>query len=186
LPAFIETSNGGTSGSDRDRDQIDRDRDRIDRDGDQIDRDGDQIDRDGDQTKREPFVRKPGHQYARRYPDPLTGHPLQIYPSRGPGDFDSMEDFLKVLEAVNRYNNGLPPPVPVPEPEALGEIAPVARLPRPASRFKPSMSRHLGLRLTESDFAQLKRMAAAHSVRPGTMARMLVVRAIRAAAEAGE
>jgi hypothetical protein len=95
-----------------------------------------------------------------------------------------MEDFLKALEAVNRHNNGLPPPVPAPKAEELEEIAPIARLPRPASHFKPTKTRHLGLRLTEADFARLQRMAVAHAVRPGTMARMLVVRAIRAVADA--
>jgi hypothetical protein len=40
------------------------------------------------------------------------------------------------------------------------------------------------MRLTEADFALLAELARAHSVRPGTMARMLIVRAVRAAADA--
>jgi hypothetical protein len=45
-------------------------------------------------------------------------------------------------------------------------------------------SKHVGLRLTEADFEMLCKLARAHVVPPGTMARMLVVRAVRAAADA--
>ena len=62
-------------------------------------------------------------------------------------------------------------------------MAPVIRLPPRASRHKATKSRHLGVRLTETDFELLEEMARAHAVRPGMMARMLVVRAIRAAAD---
>jgi hypothetical protein len=150
------------------------------------DRDGDRGDRAGDQSQHKPFVPQPGHQYARNYPDPLTGNPLQVYPSRGPREFESFDDFLIHLEAVSRWNNRLPPPRPMPKDEELGDIAPVVRLRQPERRFKPAKPRHVGLRLTEEDFSLLREMALAHSVRPGTMARMLVVRAVRAAAEDAE
>jgi hypothetical protein len=39
------------------------------------------------------------------------------------------------------------------------------------------------MRLTEADFELLGELARAHGVRPGTMARMLVLRAVRAAAD---
>jgi hypothetical protein len=90
------------------------------------------------------------------------------------------------MDAVSRYNNGLPPPRAIPEAEELEEVAPVIRLPHPASRHKPTKSRHLGVRLTEADFDLLNKLARAHAVRPGTMARMLVVRAVRAAADEAE
>jgi hypothetical protein len=79
---------------------------------DQDDHARDQADRDGDHS-RIPFERKPGHQYAENYPDPITGHPLQTHPTKA-------------------------------------------------------------------------ELARAHGVRPGTMGRMLIIRAVRAAAEESE
>jgi hypothetical protein len=43
----------------------------------------------------------------------------------------------------------------------------------------------VGIRLTERDFEMLRELAWANGVRPGTTARMLVVRAVRAAAGGG-
>ena len=99
-----------------------------------------------------------------------------------PDEFESMEDFLAHVDAVSRWNNGLPPPRRIPKEDELLPVAPVAVPPHQASRHKPSKRRHLGMRLTEADFELLDQLARAHSVRPGTMARMLVVRAVRAAA----
>jgi len=87
------------------------------------------------------------------------------------------------MEAVSRWNNSLPPPRPMPKSAELGPVTPVAALPRRASRFKPTKSRHIGVRLTEADFELLSELARAHAVRPGTMARMLIVRGVRAAAD---
>ena len=49
--------------------------------------------------KAEPFVRKPGHQYAENYPDPLTGEPLQTYPSRPPSEFASTEGSHRAMSS---------------------------------------------------------------------------------------
>ena len=154
-----------------------------DRGGDQNDRARDRNDRGGDQTQNRPFRPKPGHEYAWNYPDPLTGEPLQIYPSKSPSDFDSMDDFWVFMDAVTRRNNGLPPPRPLGGIDNAGGSVPTSRPPKRASRFKPTKSWHLGLRLTETDHGMLCELARAHGVRPGTMARMLVVRAVRAAAD---
>jgi hypothetical protein len=190
LTRLIESEDGTFHRSDRDGDQSDRageqsDRhgDRTDREGDRSDHHGDQGDRDGDQTPDKVFRPKPGHQYARNYPDPLTGEPLQIYPSKSPSEFDSMDDFWKFKDAIIRWNSGLPPLRQMPDEDQRAPFVPVAKAPKPASRFKPTKSRHVGLRLTETDYAMLCELARAHGVRPGTMARMLVIRAVRAAAD---
>jgi len=159
-----------------------RARDQNDRACDQSDRAGDQSGRAGDQTQKEPFRRLPGHEYASNYPDPITGDPLQIYPSKVPSDFDSEDDFWKYLDALSRRNNGLPPPRPKPAGNEISPRATPERLPKPASRFKATKSRHLAIRLTEADYELLAELARAHAVRPGTMARMLVVRGVRASA----
>jgi hypothetical protein len=169
LPGRIEARKDIPSDSDRARDQEDRARD--------------QEDRAGDQTNDKPFERLPGHQYARNYPDPITGEPLQVYPAKSRDEFDSEDDFWTYMDAVSRWNNSMPPPRPMPESAEFGPVAPVAALPRRASRFKPTKSRHVGVRLTEADFELLNELARAHGVRPGTMARMLVVRGVRAAAD---
>jgi len=149
---------------------------------DQNDRVGDQNDRVGDQTRKEPFRRLPGHQYARNYPDPITGDPLQVYPPKAPSDFESEDDFWKHLDAVSRWNNGLPPPRPKPAGDEIAPRATPPGLPKPASRRKATKTRHLAVRVTEADYQLLGELARAHAVRPGTMARMLVVRGVRAAA----
>lgn len=108
---------------------------------------------------------------------------MQIYPSKSSADFDSMDDFWRFKEAFVRWNSGLPPPRELPDGDQSAPAVPVARVPKPASRFKPTKSRHLGLRLTETDFSMLCELARAHGVRPGTMARMLVIRAVRASVD---
>lgn len=146
----------------------------------------DHDDRDGDHNEAEAFVRQPGHQYAENYPDPFTGHPLQTYPSRPPSEFDSTEDWLKYVDALTRWTNYLPPPRRVPKGDEFTGTVPVAGAPRSRSRRSSVKSRHVGIRLTERDFAELDGLARAHGVRPGTMARMLIVRAIRVIAEDDE
>jgi hypothetical protein len=167
LGGGIDERNDTFAGTDRARDQGDDGRDQAD---------------DGRDQAREPFVGKPGHQYARNYPDPLTGHPLQVYPSRGPSEFESMEDFWKYKDAVSRWNNCLPPPRPKPDGEAIRPAVPTPSSPgrRERSRYQ---SHHVGIRLRDGDFELLLELARAHAVPPGTMARILVVRGVRAAAE---
>ena len=143
----------------------------------------DQNGRAGDQTRKEPFRRVPGHQYAYNYPDPITGDPLQIYPMKRMGEFESEDDFWKYVDALSRRNNGLPPPRPKPTGKDVVPRATPERIPKHASRFKQTKSRHLAVRLTEADYELLAELARAHAVRPGTMARMLVVRGARAAAD---
>jgi hypothetical protein len=150
------------------------------------DRARDQNGRGGDHSHKKPFRRLPGHEYARNYPDPVTGDPLQIHPSKSPKDFDSEEDFWKHKDALNRWNNGLPPPRPKPAGNDIAPQATPAHLPKPASRFKDTKSRHLAVRLTEADYELLAELARAHAVRPGTMARMLVVRGARGAVDGGD
>ena len=151
------------------------------------DRECDHDDRAGDHPEETPaFVRKPGHQYASRFPDPITGHPLQIWPHRQMDEFESEDDFWKWLDAVSRHNNGLPPARAMPDGEDVAADLPTGDLPRPGPRRSRFKSRHVGVRLTERDFAMLKELAVAHAVPPGTMARMLIVRGVRAAANKRE
>jgi hypothetical protein len=171
------------SGGDRPGDHEDHARDHHDHARDHHDHARDQDDRDGDHTEAEPFVRKPGHQYAENYPDPVTGHPLQTYPSRPPSEFDSTEDWLKYIDALTRWTNYLPPPRRLPKGDEFTGTVPAADAPRSRHGRSSLKSRHVGIRLTERDFAELDGFARAHGVPPGTMARILIVRAIRAVAQ---
>lgn len=98
-------------------------------------------------------------------------------------EFVSSDDFWKWLDALSRFNNGLPPPRPMPGGDEFAADVPTADVPSPRARPSRFKSRHVGVRLTERDFAMLKELAVAHAVPPGTMARMLVVRGVRAAAD---
>jgi hypothetical protein len=161
----------------------DRGGDHDDHARDHDDHAGDHDDRAGDQSETTPFERKPGYQYARNYPDPITGHPLQIYPTKGLDEFDSEDDFWAYKDAITRWNSYLPPPRRLPEGDEFTGTVPAANAPRSRHRRSSLKSRHVGIRLTERDFAELDGLARAHGVRPGTMARMLIVRAVRAVAE---
>jgi hypothetical protein len=165
--------------------EADRARDHDDYARDHDDRGGDHDDRGGDQSRTKPFARKRGYQYAENYPDPITGHPLQTYPLRGPEEFDSTEDWLKYVDALTRWTNYLPPPQRIPKGSEFTESVPIPDAPRPGSRRRSVKSRHVGIRLTKRDFELLDELARAHAVRPGTMARMLIVRAVRAAERQG-
>jgi hypothetical protein len=157
-----------------------------DRERDHDDHARDHDDHARDHQDETPFVPQPGHQYARSYPDPITGHPLQIFPHRRQDEFESEDDFWNWLDAVTRHNNGLPPPRPMPDGEDVAAHLPTGDVPRPSRRRSRFKSRHVGVRLTERDFAMLKELALAHAVPPGTMARMLIVRGVRAAADKRE
>jgi hypothetical protein len=146
----------------------------------------DQDDHARDQSSTEPFERKPGHQYAENYPDPITGHPLQTYPSKGLDEFDSTQDWLAYVDALSRWTNYLPPRRPKPSAGATRPGIPVSSPPRSARSPRHRKSRHVGVRLTERDFELLDELARAHALPPGTMARILIVRAVRAAAHESE
>src|SRR5919201_618640 len=107
----------------------DRARDRDDHAGDRDDHAGDRDDRQCDHTA-EPFVRKPGHRYAENYPDPLTGHPLQTYPSRPLSEFDSTEDWLEYINALTRWTNHLPPLQRLPMGDEFTGTVPAVGAPR--------------------------------------------------------
>jgi hypothetical protein len=66
---------------------------------DHVDHARDRSDRTPDLPRTESFERKPGHQYARNYPDPFTGEPLQVYPPKSPSDFDSLDDWGAALRS---------------------------------------------------------------------------------------
>jgi hypothetical protein len=98
-------------------------------------------------------------------------------------EFESSDDFWKWVDAVSRFNNGLPPPRPMPGGDELAADVPTVDAPHANARASKFKSRHVGVRLTERDFLMLKELAVAHAVPPGTMARMLIVRGVRAAAD---
>jgi hypothetical protein len=175
LAGRIEERTDSLGKSDRRRDHDDRARDH---DGHARDHD----DRGGDHSRTRPFERKPGHRYAKNYPDPITGHPLQVYPLRDPDEFDSLDDYFKYQDALTRWTNYLPPQRRIPAASEFAEDVPVGDPPRSAAPRPALRTRHVGIRLTQRDFEMLLELARAHAVRPGTMARMLVVRGVRAAA----
>lgn len=143
----------------------------------------DHVDHARDRSDRTPDLpRTPGYQYARNYPDPFTGEPLQVYPPKSPSDFDSLDDWALHSEAVNRWSNGLPPPRPKPTGEAIRPSVGTPRAPR-STRGRALKSRFVGMRMAQADFELLEELAHAHSVPVGTMARILVVRGVRAAAD---
>jgi hypothetical protein len=87
------------------------------------------------------------------------------------------------VEALDRWKAGRPPKRPLPSGDRLAEGVPAANAPG-SPPPGPRRSRHVGFRLAQADFERLSQMARAHAVAPGTMARMLIVRAVRAAADA--
>jgi hypothetical protein len=113
----------------------------------------------------------------------LTGHPLQTYPSRPLSEFDSTEDWLEYIDALTRWTNHLPPLQRLPKGDEFTGTVPAVGAPRARYRRASVKSRHVGIRLTDRDFEALDELARAHGVPPGTMARILIVRAVRAVAE---
>jgi hypothetical protein len=101
---------------------------------------------------------------------------------KSPSDFDSLDDWALHSEAVNRWSNGLPPPRPKPTGEAIRPSVGTPRAPR-STRGRALKSRFVGMRMGQADFELLEELAHAHSVPVGTMARILVVRGVRAAAD---
>lgn len=100
-------------------------------------------------------------------------------------EFDSMDEFIAHIDEVSRWNNGLPPRGP--QKPGDGEVR--ARVPTPASPSAVGVWRkahQVGVRLGNADFELLVELANAHAVTPSTMARMLIARGVRAAADDGE
>jgi hypothetical protein len=112
--------------------------------------------------------------------------PLQLHPSKTPDDFDSLDDYFVHLDALRRFTNFLPPRRRMPDPDKHSGGVPIADPPRNSRHGRWVKSRHVGIRLTQRDFELLDELARAHAVPPGTMARMLIVRAVRAAADASD
>lgn len=94
----------------------------------------------------------------------MTDRPFPL-----PSDFETMDQYWEALEKVNRRNNGLAPSAP--------------RLPNDLNRVHAADElggRQVGLRLPALDYERLQELSARYGVPPATMARMLVVRALRA------
>jgi hypothetical protein len=93
-----------------------------------------------------------------------------------------MDDYIDYIDACSRRNNGMPPARAMPKGEAVsvGVVTPGAPRSIGARSLK---SRHVGLRLTQADYELLEELARAHAVSMATMARMLVTRGVRAAAD---
>ena len=89
---------------------------------------------------------------------------LQIWPLRGRSEFESDDEFWDYIDEVNRYNNGLPPKVAEQDPP-----------PRTTAR---GGCRQLGLKLALPDYELLEAMAEARRLKPTTLARTLLVRAL--------
>jgi hypothetical protein len=167
------------SSSDHARDRSDHGGDRDDHAGDRGDHARDQDDREGDHDQRD----TPNRQFAKTYPDPNGPGLLQVWPWRKRDEFNSDEEFWKYMDAFSRWNNGLPPPRSLPTSQEVASEVPKSSPPRSGWYRRALKSRHVGIRLTERDYELLTELAREHAVALGTMARMLVVRGVRAAAE---
>jgi hypothetical protein len=159
-------------------DQDDHAGDREDHAGDQDDHARDHGDREGDIAQGD----SPYRQFAENYPDPNGDGPLQVWPLRRRTEFDSEDDFWRYIKALDRWKEGLPPPNPLPGRNEIAGGVPQPSPPRSGRYRRALKSSHVGIRLTERDYELLADLARAHSVALGTMARMLVVRGVRAAA----
>jgi hypothetical protein len=96
--------------------------------------------------------------------------------------FASMDAYLDHVDAESRRNNGLPPRREPPSP-ALGELASTRARSGPRSishRDASGETRQVGLRLAPADYERLLELARSYAMAPATMARMLVVRSVRA------
>jgi hypothetical protein len=91
---------------------------------------------------------------------------IQDQPLFKDSGFDSIEEYLDHLDDLSRARLGLPALYP-------------RQLP-PVSPQDGRGSRQVGLRLPEADHRQLRELADEHGLAPATLARMIVVRAVRA------
>jgi hypothetical protein len=174
---------GDTSArADRARDHDDHARDRGDRARNRDDHGGDHDDHEREQGEKGTSDGET-QQFAKTYPDPTRPGLLQVWPARKREEFDSEDSFWEYMDALSRWNNLLPPKRPLPRPDEAASAVPEPAAPRSPSRRPGLKVRHVGLRLTERDYELLSELASAHAVALGTMARMLVVRGVRAAAK---
>jgi hypothetical protein len=91
---------------------------------------------------------------------------IDRYPLFADSGFESIDDYLDWIEDRERKRAGLPPLYP-------DHVKPVG------PNDGHGRSRQVGLRLPESDFRRLRELGDQYGVAPGTLARMIVVRAVR-------
>jgi len=89
---------------------------------------------------------------------------LQVFPLRRREEFESSDAFFDYIEEVNRYNNGLPPR---------------KRARAPAASSAKGEYRQVGVKLDPDDYERLAAAAKEHGVSATTLARILVVAAVR-------
>jgi hypothetical protein len=87
------------------------------------------------------------------------------YPLFAETAFESIDDYIDYIEELERERKGLPPLFP----DRLRQVPPCDGL----------GSRQVGLRLPEADFRRLRELGDTYGVTPATLARMIVVRAVR-------
>ena len=119
-----------------------------------------------------------GRHVSERYRMP-DGSPLQVWPQLTQAEFKSEDDFWAYLDEIIRFNNFLTPSH-LQQDRQDDPSVPAPNLPSPR-QGPQSVSHQVGLRLSPADYGLLKRLSAAHSVKPATMARILVSRGVRAA-----
>ena len=133
---------------------------------------------DGHEPPGDPDIR--GYPDAEERPSPadIEGYPgEQVGASDAPGTpadefplfrdsgFESLDDYLDFIEDVQRDRRGLPPRLP----KGLRQVQP----------HDGHGSRQVGLRLPETEFRQLQELGDTYGLAPATLARMIVVRAVR-------
>jgi hypothetical protein len=102
------------------------------------------------------------------YPDDSGGAAAadsDRYPLFKDSGFESIDDYLDYIEERERERAGLPPLFP----DHLKPVGP----------HDGHGSRQVGLRLPEIDFRRLCELGDEYGVAPATLARMIVVRAVR-------
>jgi hypothetical protein len=134
---------------------------------------------DGHEPPGDPDIR--GYPDAEERPSPLdikgypsekvgasdaAGTPADEFPLFDESGFESLDDYLDHIEDVQRDRQGLPPRLPV----DLRQVQP---------HDARGRSRQVGLRLPETEFRQLRELGDTYGLAPATLARMIVVRAVR-------
>jgi hypothetical protein len=96
---------------------------------------------------------------------PADGPPADDGPLFKDSGFDSIDDYLDHKEELWRKEHGIPPPLPA----GLRSVGP----------HDGHGSRQVGLRLPELDFRRLSEIGDEYGLAPATLARLIVVRAVR-------
>jgi hypothetical protein len=86
-----------------------------------------------------------------------------------PEDFETLDEYFDKVEEITRRNSGLGPKRKK-RPPGLGRV--------PTS--DSGGMRQVGLRLPSGEFDDLKKLSRDYGLRPASLARMLVVRGLRA------